>query len=89
MLLTLHEPLEIALGVSVSTHQIVFIAFLLLVVGISIKEIGGSLVSAFVVIPACDARLLSRTLTHYVITMAGLGAAGAAIGIWNNDFSRS
>lgn len=81
MLLTLHEPLAIARGVSVSTHRTVFIVLLSLVVGISIKAIGVLLVSAFVVIPACAARLLSRTFTSYVLLSAGIGALSAVLGM--------
>lgn len=81
MLLTLHEPLAIARGVSVSIHRAAFIVLLSLVVGISIKAIGVLLVSAFVVIPACAARLLSRTFTHYVVVSAGLGAMSAMVGM--------
>lgn len=81
MLLTLHEPLAIARGVSVSTHRTVFIVLLSLVVGISIKAIGVLLVSAFVVIPACAARLLSRTFTSYVLLSAGIGALSAVFGM--------
>ena len=50
-------------------------------VGISIKAIGVLLVSAFVVIPACAARLLSRTFTNYVLLSAGLGALSAVCGM--------
>lgn len=81
MLLTLHEPLAIARGVSVSTHRTAFIVLLSLVVGVSIKAIGVLLVSAFVVIPACAARLLSRTFTNYVVLSAGLGALSAVGGM--------
>ncbi|CAD5963585.1 metal ABC transporter permease [Planktothrix agardhii 1806] len=81
MLLTLHEPLAIARGVSVSTHRTVFIVLLSLVVGISIKAIGVLLVSAFVVIPACAARLLSRTFTSYVLLSAAIGAVSAVFGM--------
>jgi zinc/manganese transport system permease protein len=81
MLLTLHEPLAIARGVSVSAHRTAFIVLLSLVVGISIKAIGVLLVSAFVVIPACAARLLSRTFTNYVVLSAGLGALSAVLGM--------
>jgi len=81
MLLTLHEPLAIARGISVSAHRAVFIVLLSLVVGISIKAIGVLLVSAFVVIPACAARLLSRTFTGYVVLSAGLGALSAIGGM--------
>jgi zinc transport system permease protein len=81
MLLTLHEPLAIARGVSVSAHRTAFIVLLSLVVGVSIKAIGVLLVSAFVVIPACAARLLSRTFTNYVVLSAGLGALSAVGGM--------
>lgn len=81
MLLTLHEPLAIARGVSVSAHRTAFIVLLSLVVGISIKAIGVLLVSAFVVISACAARLLSRTFTNYVVLSAGLGALSAVLGM--------
>jgi zinc transport system permease protein len=82
MLVTLHEPLAIARGVSVSTHRTAFIVLLSLVVGVSIKAIGVLLVSAFVVIPACAARLLSRTFTNYVLLSAGLGALSAVGGMF-------
>jgi zinc/manganese transport system permease protein len=81
MLLTLHEPLALARGIPVSTHRTVFIVLLSLVVGISIKAIGVLLVSAFVVIPACAARLLSRTFTSYVLLSAAIGAVSAVLGM--------
>jgi zinc transport system permease protein len=81
MLITLNEPLAIARGVSVSTHRVAFTVLLSLVVAISIKAIGVLLVSAFVVIPACAARLLSRTFTQYVLLSAGLGAFSAVGGM--------
>ncbi|MEM7769245.1 MAG: metal ABC transporter permease [Cyanobacteria bacterium P01_E01_bin.6] len=81
MLLTLNESLAIARGVSVSAHRTAFIVLLALVVGVSIKAIGVLLVSAFVVIPACAARSLSRTFTSYVVVSAGLGALSAIVGM--------
>jgi zinc transport system permease protein len=81
MLLTVDESLAIARGVSISTHRTIFIVLLSLVVGISIKAIGVLLVSAFVVIPACAARLLSGTFTNYVLLSAGLGALSAVFGM--------
>lgn len=81
MLITLHEPLAIARGVAVSAHRTAFLVLLSLVVGISIKAIGVLLVSAFVVIPACAARLLSRTFTTYVLLSAGLGGLSAVGGM--------
>jgi zinc/manganese transport system permease protein len=81
ILLTLHEPLAMARGISASAHRTAFIVLLALVVGTSIKAIGVLLISAFVVIPACAARLLSRTFTGYVILSALLGALGAVLGM--------
>jgi zinc/manganese transport system permease protein len=81
MMVTLHEPMAIARGISVSTHQRIFIVLLALVVGVSIKAIGVLLVSAFIVIPASAARLLSRKFTTHVLVSAGLGALSAIIGI--------
>lgn len=81
ILLTLNEPLAIARGVSVSTHRTIFIILLSLVVGISIKAIGVLLISAFVVIPACAAQLISRTFTSYIVLSAGVGALSAVFGM--------
>jgi zinc transport system permease protein len=81
MLLTLNEPLAIARGVNVSLHRNAFMVLLSLVVATSIKAIGVLLVGAFVVMPACAARLLSRNFTGYVLLSAGLGALSAALGM--------
>lgn len=81
ILLTLNEPMAIARGVNVSVQRTAFVVLLSLVVGISIKAIGILLISAFVVIPACTARLLSRKFSHYIIISAGLGALSAVIGM--------
>lgn len=81
MMITLNESMAIARGVSVSTHRTAFIVLLSLVVGVSIKAIGVLLVSAFVVIPACAARLLSRNFTTHILFSAGVGAVSAVIGI--------
>ncbi|MEB3358405.1 MAG: metal ABC transporter permease [Synechococcales bacterium] len=81
MMLTLDEPMAIARGVPVTAHRTAFIVLLSLVVGVSIKAIGVLLVSAFIVIPACAARLLSRNFTTHVLLSAGLGAVSAVLGI--------
>jgi len=81
ILMTLHEPMAIARGVSVSAQRTAFIVLLALVVGISIKAVGVLLISAFVVIPASAARMLSRKFTHYILISAGLGAVSAVIGM--------
>lgn len=82
MLLTLHAPLAIARGVNVRTNHSIFMILLSLVVATSIKAIGVLLVGAFIVIPACAARALSRNFTSYVLLSAGLGAFSAAIGMF-------
>ncbi len=86
ILLTLHESMAISRGVSVSAQRTAFIVLLSLVVGISIKAIGVLLISAFVVIPACAARLISRTFVQYIFISAGLGALGAVIGMTVSAF---
>ncbi|NER80882.1 MAG: metal ABC transporter permease [Leptolyngbya sp. SIO1D8] len=86
MMLTLHEPMAIARGISVSAHRTAFIVLLSLVVGVSIKAIGVLLVSAFIVIPACAARLLSRNFTTHIVCSASLGALSAILGITLSAF---
>lgn len=81
MMLVLHEPMAIARGVSVATHRTAFIILLSMVVGVSIKSIGALLVSAFIVIPACSARLISRNFNHHILFSAALGALSAMVGI--------
>jgi zinc transport system permease protein len=81
MLITLNEPLAVARGVSVLAHRMAFITLLSLVVGLSIKAIGVLLVSAFVVIPACTARLLSRSFTTHILLATGLGGVSAVLGM--------
>ncbi len=81
MLVTLHEPLAIARGVAVSQHRVAFVVLLALVVGVAIKTVGVLLVSAFVVIPACAARVLSQQFSRYVGLSAVLGAVSAVLGM--------
>ncbi|MEI2422899.1 metal ABC transporter permease [Arthrospira platensis SPKY2] len=81
MLLTLNEPLAIARGVAVTPHRTVFIVLLSLLVGISIRAIGVLLISAFVVIPACAARLLTRNFISYIIVSSALGGFSAVLGM--------
>jgi zinc transport system permease protein len=86
MLLTLNEPLAIARGVTVNYHRTIFVVLLSLVVGIAIKAIGVLLVSAFVVIPACAARLLSQKFSRYVVLSSVLGATSAVLGMLVSAF---
>ncbi|MEM1241914.1 MAG: metal ABC transporter permease [Cyanobacteria bacterium P01_H01_bin.26] len=81
ILLTLHEPLAVSRGVAVSAQRTAFIVLLSMVVGISIEAVGVLLISAFIVIPACAARLLSRTFTQYVLTSMAIGALSAIFGM--------
>lgn len=64
-----------------TAHRTAFIVLLALAVGVSIKAVGALLISAFVVIPACAARLLSRTFTGYVVLSALIGAISAVVGM--------
>lgn len=81
MLLTLHEPLAKSQGVAVQTQRTWFVVLLSLVVGVSIKAVGVLLVSAFIVIPASTARLLSQKFTGYILLSTGIGALSAVTGM--------
>ncbi|MGB3788169.1 MAG: metal ABC transporter permease [Phormidesmis sp.] len=82
VLLTLNEDLAIARGINVFAHRMAFMMLLSLVVATAIKSLGVLLVGAFVVIPACAARLLSQNFSTYLILSAVLGAFSAAAGIF-------
>ena len=82
VLLSLNETLAIARGINVFAHRIAFMMLLSLVVATAIKSLGVLLVGAFVVIPACAARLLSRNFSSYLTLSALLGALSAAFGIF-------
>lgn len=81
LLITLHEPLAQAQGIHVFWQRNLFIILLALVVAVSIRAIGVLLISAFIVIPACAARLLSQQFQAYVLLSAVLGAGSAVIGM--------
>ncbi len=81
MLLTLNESLAKARGISVYAHRLAFVILLSLMVAVAIKSVGVLLVSAFVVIPACTARLVSRQFSQYVLLSSLLGGSSAIAGI--------
>ncbi|MEX1317269.1 MAG: metal ABC transporter permease [Synechococcaceae cyanobacterium] len=81
VLLTLDDDLAGAFGVRSSWHRLAFIVLLAVVVAVSIKAVGVLLISAFVVIPACAGRLLSRRFPTYVLTSAALGGGSAVLGL--------
>jgi zinc/manganese transport system permease protein len=67
--------------VAAGRHRLLFIVLLAVVVAISIKAVGVLLISAFVVIPACASRLVSRRFPHYVLLASALGAGCAVVGL--------
>ena len=81
VLLTLHSDLAGAFGVGAQGHRLAFIVLLAVVVAVSIKAVGVLLISAFVVIPACAGRLLSRRFPVYVLLSAALGGGCALLGL--------
>lgn len=70
LLITVNEALAVARGAAVGIQRLLFITLLALVVAVSIKTVGVLLISAFVVIPACGARLWSRQFSQYVVLAA-------------------
>ena len=81
VLLTLNTDLAGAMGVRTGWHRLAFIVLLAVVVAVSIKAVGVLLISAFVVIPACAGRLLSRRFPVYVVSSALLGGGCALMGL--------
>ena len=81
MLLTLNSDLAGAFGVGASRHRLAFIVLLAVVVAVSIKAVGVLLISAFVVIPACAGRLVSRRFPVYTLVSAMHGGCCALLGL--------
>jgi zinc/manganese transport system permease protein len=81
VLLTLNADLAGAMGIRTAWHRLAFIVLLAVVVAVSVKAVGVLLISAFVVIPACAGRLLSRRFPLYVLTSALLGGGCALLGL--------
>jgi len=81
VLLTLDDNLAGAFGVRVNAHRLAFIILLGVVVAVSVKAVGVLLISAFVVIPACASRLVSRRLPLYVLGASLLGGLCALVGL--------
>ncbi len=81
VLLTLNSDLAGAFGVGASRHRLAFIMLLAVVVAVSIKAVGVLLISAFVVIPACAGRLVSRRFPVYSLVSAMLGGCCALLGL--------
>ncbi|WP_186543507.1 metal ABC transporter permease [Synechococcus sp. ROS8604] len=82
VLLTLNQDLAAAMGVHTRWHGLAFVILLAVVVAISIKAVGVLLISAFVVIPACAGRLLSRSFPVYVMISSAIGGGCALLGLF-------
>jgi len=81
ILLSLDEPLARSRGVAADVQRLLFVILLAMVVALAIKAVGVLLISAFVVIPASAARLLSRSFNSYLLLSSCLGAGGAVLGL--------
>ena len=81
VLLTLNQDLAGSIGITTRYHKLAFIILLGVVVSVSIKSVGVLLISAFVVIPACAGRLISRKFGTYIIISMLLGGTCALFGL--------
>lgn len=81
ILLTIDESLALSRGVAAEGQRLLFVVVLAVVVALSIKAVGVLLISAFVVIPACAARLVSGNFRHYIFLAAFLGGLCAVLGL--------
>ena len=84
ILISIDPVLARSRGVAVETHRMILLGLLALVVAASIKAVGVLLISGFVVIPACVARLLSRSFNVYVLLASGIGAFSAVLGLFGS-----
>ncbi|MEB3308543.1 MAG: metal ABC transporter permease [Cyanobacteriota bacterium] len=78
---SLDQGLAVSQGVAVRWQRLLFVVVLAVVVALSIRAVGVLLVSAFVVIPACSARLLASDFNHYMLMASGLGAGCGVVGL--------
>jgi zinc/manganese transport system permease protein len=81
LLLTIDESLALSRGVASEAQRLLFVILLAVVVALSIKAVGVLLISAFVVIPACAARLISGNFRLYLLLSALFGASCAVLGL--------
>ena len=81
ILLSLDEGLARSRGVAADRQRLLLLLLLSLVVALSIKAVGVLLISAFLVIPPCASRLISRRFDHYVLLASLLGAGTAVAGL--------
>jgi len=81
ILVSLDRGLAVSQGVAVGWQRLLFVVVLAVVVALSIKAVGVLLISAFVVIPACSARLISGSFATYLPLASGIGAACGLIGL--------
>lgn len=81
ILVSLDAGLAVSQGVAVAWQRLVFVVVLAVVVALSIKAVGVLLISAFVVIPACAARLLAPGFGRYMALASGLGAGCGVVGL--------
>jgi len=81
ILVSLDAGLAVSQGVAVAWQRLAFVVVLAVVVALSIKAVGVLLISAFVVIPACAARLLAPNFASYMAGACGLGAGCGVLGL--------
>jgi zinc/manganese transport system permease protein len=81
ILASLDPGLAVSQGVAVAWQRLLFVVVLAVVVALSIKAVGVLLISAFVVIPACAARLLSPSFNTYLAAASALGAGCGVLGL--------
>jgi zinc/manganese transport system permease protein len=81
ILVSLDRGLAVSQGVAVAWQRLLFVVVLAVVVALSIKAVGVLLISAFVVIPACCAQLISGSYAGYVPLASGIGAGCGVLGL--------
>lgn len=82
LLLTLHEDLAHAEGISTLRTHILFMGLVTLVVAVSVQLVGLLLITSLLIIPAATARQVTRSPEHMAIMAAFLGMLSISAGLF-------
>lgn len=81
MLISIHEELSKAEGVSVKLYNFIYLFSIAIIVALGVYLVGGLMTAALVAVPAAAARNVSRTMNQYGLAAGIFGIVSATSGI--------
>jgi zinc transport system permease protein len=81
LMVTLHEELAAAEGLSVSRVRLIFMLMLSLVIALAMKIVGVLLITSLLIIPAASARPFSHSPVHMAVISSVAGALAITLGM--------